>query len=87
MIVNVAFVGMGADKELILALCPAHRRFIADPVGLLRGDFPLGKGLAELVAQLPQLLRVQAVVKTVFQALNGRPLDGLFVEFDVCRGR
>ena len=49
-IVNVAFVGMGADKKLILALCPAHRRFIADPVGLFRGDFPLGKGLTDLVA-------------------------------------
>ena len=56
-IVNVAFVGMGADKKLILALCPAHRRFIADPVGLLRGDFPLGKGLADLVAQRPLLRR------------------------------
>lgn len=33
-IVNVAFVGMCADKKLILALCPAHRCFIADPVGL-----------------------------------------------------
>ena len=112
---------MGSDKELILALCPAHRRFIADPVGLLRGDFPLGKGLAELVAQRPllrrparfrlilplyqhkfsvggfrgaevgghrpQLLRVQAVVKAVFQALNGRPLGGLFVGLDVGRSR
>ena len=122
-IVNVAFVGMGADKKLILALCPAHRRFIADPVGLLRGDFPLRKGLADLVVQRPllrrparfrlilalyqhkfsmggfrvaevgghrpQLLRVQAVVKAVFQALNGRPLGGLFVGLDIScsRGR
>jgi len=116
-IVNMAFVGMGTDKKLILALCPAHRRFIADPVGLLWGDFPPGKGLAELVAQRPllrrparfrlilalyqhkfsvggfrvaevgghrpQLLRVQAVVKAVFQTLNGRPLGGLFVGLDV----
>ena len=120
-IVNVALIGMGADKKLIFSLCPAHRRFIADPVGLLRGDFPLGKGLADLVAQRPllrrparfrlilalyqhkfsvggfrvaevgghrpQLFRVQAIVKTVFQALNGRPLGGLFVGLDVGRGR
>ena len=120
-IVNVAFVGMGADKKLILALCPAHRRFIADPVGLLRGDFPLGKSLTDLVAQRPllrrparfrlilalyqhkfsvggfrvaevgghrpQLLRVQAVVKAVFQTLNGRPLGGLFMGLDVGRSR
>lgn len=32
-IVNVAFVGMGANKKLIPALCPVRRRFIADPVG------------------------------------------------------
>ena len=120
-IVDMALVGMGADKKLILALCPAHRRFIADLVGLLRGDFPLGKGLADLVAQRPllrrparfrlilalyqhkfsvggfrvaevgghrsQLLRVQAVVKAVFQTLNGRPLGGLFVGLDIGRSR
>ena len=120
-VVNMAFVGMGADKKLILALCPPHRRFIADPVGLLRGDFPLGKGLADLVAQRPllrrparfrlilalyqhkfsvggfrvaevrghrpQFLRVQAVVKAVFQTLYGRSLGGLFVRLNVGRRR
>lgn len=120
-IVNVAFVNMGADEKLILSLCPAHRRFIAYLVGLLRGHFPLGKGLADLVAQRPllrrparfrlilalyqhklgvgcfrvaevgghrpQLLRVQAVVKAVFQTLDGRPLGGLFVWLDVGCGR
>ena len=39
-IMNVLFVYMGTDEELILALCPAHRRFIADAVGLLRRDLP-----------------------------------------------
>lgn len=120
-VMNVLAVCVGGDEKGILALCPAHRRFIADPVGLLRGDFPLGKGLADLVAQCPllrrparfrlilalyqhkfsvggfrvaevgghrpQLLRVQAVVKTVFQALNSRPLGGLFVGLDIGRGR
>ena len=103
------------------AICSAHRRFIAGPVGLLRSNFFLGKGLADPGAQSPllirptrfrlilalyqnkfsvggfrvaevgghrpQLLRVQDVVKTVFQALNGRPLGGLFVGSDICRGR
>ena len=44
---------MGANEKLILALCPAQSRFIADPVGLLRRDLPLGKGLPDLIAQRP----------------------------------
>ena len=120
-IVDVCLVRVGGNEKGVLALCPAHRRFIADPVGLLRGDFPLGKGLTDLVAQRPllrrparfrlilalyqhkfsvggfrvaevgghrpQLLRVQAVVKAVFQTLNGRPLGGLFMGLDVGRSR
>lgn len=112
---------MSADKKLILAFCPAHRRFITDPVDFFGGDLLLGKGLADLVAQRPllrrparfrlimglyqhkfsvsgfrvaevgghghQLLRVQPVVKAVFHALNGRPLGGPFVGFDIGRSR
>lgn len=56
-VVNVVLVNVSADKKLILALCPAHRRFIVDPVGLFWGHFPLGKGLAELIAQCTPLRR------------------------------
>lgn len=100
MIVNVPLVNMGADEKLVLAFCPTHSGFVADPVGLLRRDLPLGKRLPDLITQRPllrrparfhlilafhqhelgvgrlgiaevgghgpQLLRVQAVVETVF---------------------
>lgn len=39
------------------AICSAHRRFIAGPVGLLRSNFFLGKGLADPGAQSPLLIR------------------------------
>ena len=120
-IMNVLFVYMGTDEELILPLCPAHRRFIADAVGLLRRHLAVRERLPDLVAQRPvsgpavgfalilifdqhelgvcrgriaevggngpQLLRVQAIVKAVFQALQGRPLIGPLVGFEVGCGR
>ena len=52
-IMNMLFVYMGTDEELILPLCPAHRRFIADAVGLLRCHLAVGKRLPDLVAQRP----------------------------------
>jgi len=39
-IVDVRLVRVGGNEKGILALCPAHRRFIADAVGLLRRDLP-----------------------------------------------
>ncbi len=112
---NVLFVYMGTDEELILALCPAQRRFIADAVGLLRRHLAVRERLPDLVAQRPvsgsavsfalilifdqhklgmcrgwiaevggngpQLLRVQTVIKAVFQTLQGRPLIGPLVGF------
>lgn len=122
-IMGMPLVGMCADEKLILAFCPAHGGFVADPVGLLRRDLPLEKGLPDLIAQRPlfrrparfrlilafhqhklsvggfriaevgghgpQLFRVQAVVKTVFHGLQGRPLGGPLVGLDVgcSRGR
>lgn len=50
-VVNVALVNVGADKALILALCPTHRRFIADFVGLVRRDFPMRERLPDLKEQ------------------------------------
>ena len=47
-IVNVALVNVGTDKELILALCPAHGCFIADFVCLLRRDLARKKRLPDL---------------------------------------
>ena len=50
---------MGGDKKGVLALGPAHRRFIAHLVCLLRGDLSRLEGLADLIAQhigLPALL-------------------------------
>ena len=55
MIVNVAFVNVGTDKELILALCPTHSRFIADPVCLFRRDLAGRERLPDLKEQGPVL--------------------------------
>ena len=55
MVVNVAFVNVGTDKELILALCPAHSRFIADFVCLLRRDLAGRERLPDLKEQGPAL--------------------------------
>ena len=52
-IMNMLFVYMGTDEELILALCPTHRRFIADAVGLLRRHLTVRERLPDLVAQRP----------------------------------
>ena len=54
-IVNVALVNVGADEELILALCPAHGRFIADFVCLLRRDLAGRERLPDLKEQGPAL--------------------------------
>lgn len=55
MVVDMALVNVGADKELILALRPAHSSFIADPVGLLRGYLSRLKRLAYLKEQRPTI--------------------------------
>ena len=114
-------VYVSADEELIFSLCPAHRRFVADTVGLLRRHLALRKRLTDLVAKRTalglavcfslilifhhhklgvgrggiaeagghrsQFLRVQAVVEAVFQTLQGRPLGGLLMRFDIGCGR
>ena len=56
-VVNMAFVDVRTDKELIFPLCPAHGRFIADFVCLFRGDLPLGERLPDLIAERPMLRR------------------------------
>ena len=59
MIVDVLAVCVGANEKGIVALRPAHGRFIAYPVGLLRGDLSGQKGLPDLIAQhigVPPLL-------------------------------
>ena len=38
MVMNVLAVCMGGNEKGVLALCPAHRRFVTHPVCLLRGD-------------------------------------------------
>jgi len=53
MVVDMALVNVGTDKELILALRPAHSSFIADPVGLLRGYLSGLERLAYLEEQRP----------------------------------
>ncbi len=54
-IVNVALVDVGTNKKLVLALCPAHGRFIADFVCLLRRDLTGRKRLPDLKEQGPAL--------------------------------
>ena len=53
MIMDMALVNVGTDKELILSLRPAHSGFMADPVGLLRGYLSGLKRLAYLEEQRP----------------------------------
>lgn len=50
-VVNVLAVCVCGDEKGILALCPAHRRFIADAVCLLRGNLAGLKGLPDLIAE------------------------------------
>ena len=50
-IMHMALVNVGTDKELILALCPAYSRFIANLVCLLGGNLPFGERLPDLIAQ------------------------------------
>ena len=50
-IVDVRLVCVGGNEKGVFALCPAHCRFIADAVRLLRRDLPGLEGLANLIAQ------------------------------------
>ena len=54
-IVNVPFVDVCTDKKLVIALCPAHGRFIAEPVCLLRRDLAGRERLPDLKEQGPAL--------------------------------
>ena len=47
-IVDMGLVGMRTDEELILSLCPAHRRFIADTVCFFRHNLPRQERLPDL---------------------------------------
>src|SRR5699024_7521449 len=73
-IVNVALVNVGTDKELILALCPAHGRFIADFVCHLRRDLAGRERLPDLKEQGPALhgpARFRLVLAFQQQELSG----------------
>ena len=52
-IVDMGLVGMRTDEELILSLCPAHRRFITDTVCFFRRNLPGQKRLPDLKEQCP----------------------------------
>lgn len=58
-IVDVRLVCVGGNEKGVFALCPAHCRFIADAVRLLRRDLPGFERLADLIAKhfrIPPLL-------------------------------
>ncbi|EQE41368.1 relaxase/Mobilization nuclease domain protein [Clostridioides difficile CD40] len=58
-IMNVLAVCMGGNEKGILALRPAHGRFIAHPICILRGDLSGLERLPDLIAQhigIPPLL-------------------------------
>ena len=55
MVMRMPLVNMGTDEKLVLALCPAHGRFIADFVCLLRRDLAGRKRLPDLKEQGPTL--------------------------------
>ena len=50
-IMDVLAVCMGGNEKGVLSLCPAHSRFIAHPVCLLRGDLSRTEGLPDLIAE------------------------------------
>lgn len=52
-VMDMALVNVSTDKELVLALRPAHSGFIADPVGLLRGYLSRLERLPYLEEQRP----------------------------------
>ena len=54
-VMQMALVNMGTDEKLILAFRPAHSRFIADFVCLLRRDLTGWKRLPDLKEQGPAL--------------------------------
>lgn len=54
-VVDMALVNMGTDKELILSLRPAHSGFITDPVGLFRGYLSRLERLAYLEKKRPMV--------------------------------
>ena len=73
-IVEVALVCVGADKKLILSLRPAHGRFIADLVGLLRCHFAGRERLPDLEKQGSTLYgptRFRLVLALYQQKLSG----------------
>ena len=73
-IMNVAFVDVGTNEKLVLALCPAHGRFIADFVGLLRRDLTGRKRLPDLKEQGPALYgpaRFRLVLALCQEKLSG----------------
>ena len=51
-IVDMGLVGMRTDEELILSLCPAHRRFIADTVCFFRRNLRPMSSLGQLFSQI-----------------------------------
>ena len=48
---DVLFVDMRSDDELVLSLCEAHGEFVANLLRFFRCDLAGGKGLADLVEQ------------------------------------
>ena len=59
MIVYMGFVDVSGNNESVFALRPAHRRFVADAIGLLRGNLSGLERLPDLIAQhigIPALL-------------------------------
>ena len=74
-IVNVALVNVGADEELIRALCPAHGCFIADFVCLLRRDLAGRERLPDLKKQGPALARPVSAWYWLFSSRNSAGAD------------
>lgn len=99
-VVNAAFVGMGADKKLVLAIYPAHRRFKANFVGLLRRHFVRRKRLPHLGRTGPRAPRlgrrggrkrfpasgVEPVSKPLLRRLHNAQSSHLLIRADVGRG-
>lgn len=64
---DVLFVDVRCDDELVLSLCEAHGEFVADLLRFLRCDLTGGEGLADLIEQdVGGLCALRSVLQLVF---------------------
>jgi len=72
--VDVLFVDVRGDDELVLSLCEAHGKFVADLLRFFRCDLAGGESLADLIEQDVGGLRALRLVLQLVFALGEQHL-------------